>query len=893
MPLSPHAWKTLFRVINVPMLLVSRQQDRILNCNKAFEKLTGYREKEIRGQICGELDLWQGSSTHDDRYAAPESSGGNPQTKQYVRTSAGKHLPVTVGVTDFQSGDEKLTAYSILSIKEEGDIPETPSGKPVLNQDDAHIKQWLQAILRNAPITIFVIDHEGRFTLSEGRGLARVGLKPGENVGESAYELYEVMEFLGHDGTVLKGSEVIRKAMAGETINALSQLNDIWFDNRIGPMSDKNGEIIGIVGVATDITEQIHAKQRLSESEIKFRNLFNNAGVGMFRTKFDGSAILDVNERFLEIFGRKREEMIGEPTLMHWADPQERTEMAERLRENGIVTDFECKMLNRNGEVRNCLTSVRLYPYEGILEGAIIDITDRKRIENALQQSEQKFRTAFIHNQIAMALGTRDDGRFTEVNPALLAMIERSREDVLGKTAAELGLWPDPEEGRRIASIVKSEGKIHGIERRLSTRSGKLLTVWFSSDILELEGRQYIYACLQDITEWIRTQQLLRESEEKFRMVFHRNQMPMLLTTMEEGRLVDANKEFLRLMGVTENDIIGRTTKEIEIWENATEREHVIALLKSEGTIHRRETRIKTASGKKLTVVYSMDILAMQGATYICSSIQDITESRKLKDDLQERDAQLIQADKMASLGTIVSGVAHELNNPTNFIMMNVPLLRMAFENALPLLKSTEVSETYVGKMPMHEFADHVFPLLDGIAEGSKRIKRIVSDLKDYARPDPGNLQAEVDLVRVIHSAISLLNNGLKKKNVDLQTVTGGNPVLVRGNFQRLEQVIINILQNSCDALSGNGEHKIMVTIDDSLSHDVVLSVSDNGCGIAHEDLGRIFDPFFTTKRSNGGTGLGLSISNKIINDHGGRLLYESEVDRGTTVKIMLPRKRK
>ena len=141
-----------------------------------------------------------------------------------------------------------------------------------------------------------------------------------------------------------------------------------------------------------DITEHKLAEEALHESEVKYRNLFNNAEVGMFRTRLDGSEILDMNEKFLAIFGRTRAEMKGSTSILHWADPQERAEMVRRLAAENHVTDFECRLLNKQGEVRRCLASMRLYQEQGILEGSILDITERKQnelIQNAIYRITQ------------------------------------------------------------------------------------------------------------------------------------------------------------------------------------------------------------------------------------------------------------------------------------------------------------------------------------------------------------------------------------------------------------------------------------------------------------------------------------------------------------------------
>jgi PAS domain S-box-containing protein len=205
------------------------------------------------------------------------------------------------------------------------------------------------------------------------------------------------------------------------------------------------------VAFLRDITEDKQTKVQLREREEKFRNLFNNSEVGMFRTRLDGLKTLDVNDKFLEIFGRAREEMLGTPSVNYWADPLERQELVRRLEAEGRVTNFECKMLNKRGETRQCLTSLRTYRERGILEGSIIDITDRKLAEKVLQESEARFRV--LVDSAPDAIYVQRAGRFVYLNLAACRLFGASRpEDLLGKDFME---WIAPEYHDKIRERIR------------------------------------------------------------------------------------------------------------------------------------------------------------------------------------------------------------------------------------------------------------------------------------------------------------------------------------------------------------------------------------------------------------------------------------------------------
>ncbi len=260
-------------------------------------------------------------------------------------------------------------------------------------------------------------------------------------------------------------------------------------------------------------------------------------------------------------------------------------------------------------------------------------------------------------------------------------------------------------------------------------------------------------------------------------------------------------------------------------------------------------------------------------------------------EELRLNQQQLVQADKMAALGVLVSGVAHEINNPNGLILLNMPILKEAYADAAELLEERyqQQGDFVLGGLPYSRMRQELPLLLEEMHDGAKRIKRIVEDLKNFARLDERTELETIDLNEVAQASVRLVERSLRTATNRFEAVYGAGLPQVRGNRQRIEQVLVNLLLNACQALPDTGRGIFLTTFCDPSGSSVGLTLRDEGCGIAPEHLAHLTDPFFTTKRESGGTGLGLSVSSGIVKEHGGRLEFVSEPGQGTTVTLLLP----
>jgi signal transduction histidine kinase len=270
--------------------------------------------------------------------------------------------------------------------------------------------------------------------------------------------------------------------------------------------------------------------------------------------------------------------------------------------------------------------------------------------------------------------------------------------------------------------------------------------------------------------------------------------------------------------------------------------------------------------------------------------VRSYAELQKALEELKQTQSQLVHSEKMAALGTMVAGVAHEINNPVNFIHANLPTLQEYVDGFRSLVEAYEGGKDKESIDDIKEEIDYEFLLEDldelirGCKTGTDRIRQIVLDLRNFSRKDEAE-HKPVDLHEGIDSSLTILGNALKGR-ITVHKDYGDLPK-VPCSAGQINQVVLNLLKNAADAIPGaSGDIWIRTRRD---GDNVEISVRDSGTGIPPEVLSKIFDPFFTTKPVGKGTGLGLSVSMQLIEKHGGRLWAESPPGQGATFFIRLP----
>ena len=288
-------------------------------------------------------------------------------------------------------------------------------------------------------------------------------------------------------------------------------------------------------------------------------------------------------------------------------------------------------------------------------------------------------------------------------------------------------------------------------------------------------------------------------------------------------------------------------------------------------------------------MIFSPLLLIVCSVIFWNHSLQKEMDRRSKKLAIQQ--LQLIQADKMTSLGILVAGVAHEINNPIGMILYNLSTLKKVYGTTEAMLEERyqKDGDFFIGGLPYSMLREEASQMFNEMNDGAKHIARIVEDLKDFTRQNSTALNETVHINTVVSASLRLLSSSLKKRvaGVDLE-LADALPTF-QGSSSRLQQVVINLVLNAAQACSAPEQRIGVRTSFDEKKQEILLQITDQGVGIDPQQIPFLCDPFYTTRREQGGTGLGLSISEGIVKEHHGRLHFTSSPGTGTVVTIYLP----
>jgi PAS domain S-box-containing protein len=386
----------------------------------------------------------------------------------------------------------------------------------------------------------------------------------------------------------------------------------------------------------------------------------------------------------------------------------------------------------------------------------------------------------------------------------------------------------------------------------------------------------------------------LRASEERFRAITE-SANDAIISTDSSGNVVSWNAKATAIFGYAESEILGTPFARLLPPRHETGNLQRFRAWLNMASSRPRGTTLELSGARKdggeFPLEISLSAWSAGNGNYMTGIIRDLTTQKQLQETTRQQELQLIQANKMTTLGTLVSGVAHEINNPNQVVLMNAKILGEAWTDASDYLNdyAQEHSGFSLAGLPYEEMRRAVPALIRDLHDGARRIERIIGDLKHFSRPRERGAGNRLNLNDALERALRLLAHLIKSRTDHLNVRLAQQLPDIIGDDQHVEQIVVNLLTNAVEALPDRNRCVTVTTSFDALARAVVLKVRDEGTGIAAEHMARLCDPFFTTKQDSGGTGLGLAITSSLVRLHGGRIDFTSEPGKGTCAQVSFP----
>jgi two-component system NtrC family sensor kinase len=584
--------------------------------------------------------------------------------------------------------------------------------------------------------------------------------------------------------------------------------------------------------------------------------------------------ILFVNQMASEITGVPKEDLPGRNFFT--VIGKEKKEFLEGtvIRGEGVGQKLcmEVSIVTPQGHVKEsevCIAPTQTEDGQIKTYAYVRDITVRKRYEKDLKDSEEKLRRLFERVRHGLFISSRE-GKFLDCNQAMIEMLGYSSKEELLNIDLARNLYVHPEDRTKFQAQMERDGFVKDYEVEFRRKNGDKITVLLTSyplrdDKGEIVGYEGINL---DISERKRIEEELRETNEFFRNLIESSVDGIIATDMK-GRIFIFNKGAETITGYKAEEVVGKIPIG-EFYPKGMAKEVMDKLRSPESGGGGKLTPVQLTvlnKTKELIPIQLSAALVYDRTGKEIASVGIFTDLRprlNMEKKLQETHLQLVSSEKMASLGKLAAGIAHEINNPLGGILIYSSLLM----EDLPEKDSKRED-------------------LARIVQEAGRCKEIVKSLLEFARQSEPRMEP-VDINRAITDDLFFLENQALFHNIRIDKHLDPSLPRALGNAGQLKQVFMNIIINAAEAMHGNGE----LTITTSASRDgktIFMEFSDTGEGIPEENLSRIFEPFFTTKDIGKGTGLGLATSYGIIESHGGKISVKSRVDEGATFTIELP----
>ncbi len=789
--------------------------------------------------------------------------------KVKARHSDGRSLPVEIMPSVIT-----LTGKRVV-VTELHDISERVNAEEELNR----VWRLLQDAVDNIPNGFAIYDEGQRLVLCNAAYAALYEMDPESMVGSTTTENYlrarpKMKSFDGRevgadkeaDDNWLHDDELwLQKLVESEKEPVEFQLQDgTWLQTSTHPIHGG-----GRVYLRSDITKLKRIEESLRESERQLRTLVENNPVPLWLTDTYSGDVLYHSPAAAELLGYSWPVTKHYKSVRSFATPEEREACTNELIEKGRLDGRKTRLRKADGTEFWGAVSSRLAKLgdRTISIGTVLDLTDQLAKEAELREARETLHDAVESLSEGLALYDADD--------RLVTCNQRYRDfNFMSADLLKPGVtWVDfIRGGAERGQYVGAEGRIdEWLEER------KQLRRQFCTDLefQQTDGRWFqfsnqptrqggIVVTRTDITNRKEMERALRDSESLVRSILEAAPVPVAMTRAEDGLVIYESPASSAVFGRLQQS--GEPSYISDLYVNPEDRRRYLRLLREKGTVEGFEVLLRGVDGRHIWVSLTASLIEYQGEEMIVASAHDLTERHAVEAQMARQREALYQSEKLSALGSLLAGVAHELNNPLSVVV----------GHAL-LLKETATDPRIVERAGK-------------IGNAADRCSRIVKSFLAMARQRPPEHHA-VDLRDIIQATLDVTGYSLRTDNIELKLEIGPEVPPVWADSDQLNQVVSNIIVNAQQAMAEvSGERVLTIkAAHDAANGEVVLTLADTGPGIPEEILSRIFEPFFTTKDIGEGTGIGLAVSHRIVEAHDGRIRVDSTLGAGTVFTVALP----
>lgn len=743
--------------------------------------------------------------------------------------------------------------------------------------------ETLRVFIEKASAAVAMFDREMRYKAASGRWLENYHLSEDDFVGLCHWDIFPE--------TPDSWKLAQQRALDGETVIVdddgfqRQDGSSAWQRSGISPWNRIDGSIGGVVIFSEDISERTQHEKNLESNFIRLNAVLSSLYEGCLLVS-DDDLVEFVNQAFCDMFflseapddlvGLSAGQMIDKLSGAYSRPDEVKARIMEVITRNEPLRSEEISIVGGK------TYSVDFVPIKvnGSDYGRLwfhFDISERKQMEEAIRESEKKFSTAFWNSPVAVAVVSALDGKLVEVNEIFVRDTGYAREEIIGKTIEEIGCYENLDDRDRLLSEVRKNGSAYGVEITFLTKSGQKLFCSVSTSQVQIGGSPHFLTSIVDMTRIKLAQEALSEREERYRLVVTTCPDAICISRLKDGHLVEINDAFTELSGYTVNDVLNKTTEDINLWADIEDREDMVRGLLEKGRHSIPKAVFRRKDGSLIFGSVSASIMSHLNEPHVISITRDVTDWVRTEDERRQLEAQLFHARQQASLGTLVGGIAHDFNNMLQVIIGYGELLMNDIKKGngetrliTTILKTAETAAKQVTKFMDLGQQSMVFP-------------------------SPTDLNQKI---RELESTISVLPN---VDHLEMDLLEG--PAIIKQDPDQLGQIIMILATNASEAMPNGGRLSMSttrVTLDECFRKGhygaesgphILLTVTDTGRGMNEAILSQIFDPFFSTKERGDvkGMGLGLSVLRGIVQQRGGFVTCESRLGKGATFKLYFP----